>query len=108
MRLRIGDQAVYYPDVQVVCDADEREDAFTTNPCVVVEILSPSTSAIDQRKKMLVYRGIESLRAYIIVHQDRRRVIRNYRADDNAWYDTFHGPTAPSGSRAQRSSSASR
>lgn len=92
MRLRVGNQAVYYPDVQVVCDVDEREDSFTTQPCVVVEVLSPSTSAIDRREKMLVYRGIDSLRAYLIVDQDSRRVIRHYRAEDNAWYDTVHGP----------------
>src|SRR5947209_849523 len=49
MRLRIGDDAVYYPDVQVVCDPADAEPLFTTNPCVVVEVLSPRTSSIDLR-----------------------------------------------------------
>lgn len=95
MRLRVGNQAVYYPDVQVICEPDEREDSFTTHPCVVVEVLSPSTSSIDRREKMLVYGGIESLRAYLIVDQDSRRVIRHYRADNDAWYATVHGPDSP-------------
>jgi len=91
MRLRIANDAVYYPDVQVVCDAAETEHLFTTNPCVVVEVLSPSTSSIDLREKLLLYHRIASLRAYIIVFQDQRRVIRHYRAEKNAWFVALHG-----------------
>ena len=91
MRLRIGNDAVYYPDVQVDCDPADNEPLFTTNPCVVVEILSPSTSSIDLREKLLLYKRIESLRAYIIVFQDQRRVPRHYRAEYNAWFVALHG-----------------
>ena len=91
MRLRIGDDAMYYPDVQVVCDPTDSEPLFTTKPCVVVEVLSPSTSSIDLREKLLLYKRIESLRAYIIVFQDHRRVLRHYRAEENNWFDALHG-----------------
>ena len=91
MRLRIGDDAMYYPDVQVVCDPTDTEPLFTTKPCVVVEVLSPSTSSIDLREKLLLYHQIESLRAYIIVFQDQRRVMRHYRAEENAWFVALHG-----------------
>jgi Uma2 family endonuclease len=91
MRVRIGDDAVYYPDVQVVCDPADSEPLFTTNPCVIVEVLSPSTSSIDLREKLLVYKRIESLRAYMIVFQDQRRVLRHYRDEDNKWFDALHG-----------------
>jgi Uma2 family endonuclease len=91
MRLRIGDDAVYYPDVQVVCDPAETEHLYTTAPCVIVEVLSPSTSSIDLREKLMAYRRLESLRAYVIVFQDERRVIRHYRAENNAWFDALHG-----------------
>jgi Uma2 family endonuclease len=91
MRLRNGDDAVYYPDVQVICDPAETEQRYTLAPCVVVEVLSPSTSSIDLREKLLVYKGIESLRAYVIVFQDQRRVIRHYRAENNAWFVALHG-----------------
>jgi Uma2 family endonuclease len=91
MRLRIGDDAVYYPDVQVVCDPSDDEPLFTTKPCVVVEVLSPSTSSIDLREKLLLYHQIESLRAYVIVFQDQRRVIRHYRAENDAWFVALHG-----------------
>jgi Uma2 family endonuclease len=91
MRVRIGNDAVYYPDVQVACDPADNESLFTKNPCVVVEVLSPSTSSIDPREKLLVYKRIESLRAYIIVFQDQRRVLRHYRAEGNNWFDALHG-----------------
>jgi Uma2 family endonuclease len=84
MRLRVGNDAVYYPDVQVICDPAETEHLFTLNPCVVVEVLSPSTSSTDLREKLLLYKRIESLRAYVIVFQDQRRVIRHYRAEYDA------------------------
>jgi Uma2 family endonuclease len=91
MRLRIGDDAVYYPDVQVVCDPAETEDLYTTAPCVIVEVLAPSTSSIDLREKLMAYRRLESLRAYVIIFQDERRIIRHYRAENNVWFDALHG-----------------
>ncbi|HLZ31317.1 MAG TPA: Uma2 family endonuclease [Chloroflexota bacterium] len=87
MRLRISDKAVYYPDVQVVCDPTDTEQSYKTSPCVIVEVLSPSTQSIDLREKLLAYRLIESLRAYVIVYQDQRRVMRHYRDNDAAWWD---------------------
>lgn len=91
MRLRIGNDAVYYPDVQVICDPDETEQLYTLAPCVVVEVLSPSTSSTDLREKLLLYKRIESLRAYIIVFQEERRVLRHYRAEANNWFVALHG-----------------
>jgi Uma2 family endonuclease len=91
MRLRFGDDAVYYADVQVICDPAETEHLYTLAPCVVVEVLSPSTSSIDLREKLLLYKHIESLRAYMIVFQDERRVLRHYRAEENNWFVALHG-----------------
>ena len=91
MRLRIGHDAVYYPDVHVNCDPAESEHLYTVPPCVVVEVLSPSTSATDLREKLLVYKRIKSLRAYIIVFQDQRRILRHYRAEYDAWFVALHG-----------------
>jgi Uma2 family endonuclease len=87
MRLRIGEDAVYYPDVQVVCDPTDTEPMYKTSPCVVVEVLSPSTQSIDLREKLIAYRRIESLRAYVIVYRDEIRVLRHFRDDDGARWD---------------------
>jgi Uma2 family endonuclease len=92
MLLRIGDVAVYYPDVQVVCEPHDATQSYVTEPCLIVEVLSPSTQSIDLREKWLAYRDIESLQAYLIVWRDQRRVMLHYRAeDDGQWYDTVLG-----------------
>jgi Uma2 family endonuclease len=62
MRLRIGENAAYYPDLQVVRDPAETEQLYTSSPCLVVEVLSPSTQSIDLREKLMVYQSIKSLR----------------------------------------------
>jgi len=63
---------VYYPDVQVVCDPADRE-ADAETPCLVVEVLSPSTSLSDLREKRMAYRRLHRL-AHVIVFQKERRV----------------------------------
>jgi Uma2 family endonuclease len=57
-------------------------------------VLSPSTSSIDLREKLLLYKRIDSLRAYLIVYADERRVLRHYRAEYNGWFDALHGPNS--------------
>jgi Uma2 family endonuclease len=51
----------------------------------VAEILSPSTSSIDRREKLLTYRRMESVQAYLVVAQDRRRVDRHWRDERGEW-----------------------
>jgi Uma2 family endonuclease len=70
MRLRVGDTAVYYPDVQVVCDPSDTEEMFKSRPCVIVEVLSPNTESIDLREKLVAYHAVDSLDAYLIVWRD--------------------------------------
>src|ERR1051326_3337688 len=75
MRLRIANSRIYYPDVQVVCDRTDTDPNQTCRPCVIVEVLSPSTESIDRREKLAAYHGIESLRSYLIVWRDQMRIL---------------------------------
>lgn len=84
VKLRAG-SVVYYPDVMVACGPEPADPRLEEAPCLVVEVLSPSTRTIDRREKLLVHRAIPSLRAYLIVDQERRRVERHWRDDDGAW-----------------------
>lgn len=74
----------YYPDVSVCCDRSDKDEAYLTHPCFIVEVLSPSTANIDRREKRASYATIESLREYVIVDQDRMRVDL-YRREANGW-----------------------
>jgi Uma2 family endonuclease len=71
----------YYPDVTVTCNPQDRERYFLTSPCLVIEILSPSTQTTDKREKRINYQTLESLQEYVLVSQDEIRV-EIYRQDD--------------------------
>lgn len=80
---------IYYPDVVVACDARDTDERILKYPCLVVEVLSPSTSTTDRREKASAYRTISTLRSYLIVHQDQVRIEHYYRDDDEAWHLEF-------------------
>ena len=73
LRLRLGaDDIFYYPDLMVACQADDRAEYWREQPCLVVEIASPSTARIDRREKLWACRQIATLEDYLLVEQDRR------------------------------------
>lgn len=84
-KLQAGDHLYYYPDIQVLCDPTDADPLIKYRPCVVVEVASESTEAIDRREKLLAYRGIPSLSLYLIVAQDRRAVTIHYRDAAGTW-----------------------
>jgi len=93
MRLRIGQPSThryYYPDVMVLCDEHELHDndeaTDVSRPCVVFEIISARSMRIDHIEKLHAYRAIPSVQAYVIVHQQRRRVERHWRDADDTWH----------------------
>jgi len=85
MKLRVDGETGYYPDVLVICDPNDNDRYYKTAPCMVVEVLSPSTAATDHREKLLAYRRFPSLRDYVIVAQDRREIEHHQRDVDGAW-----------------------
>ena len=73
MKLRIRDEAVYYPDVMVVCGEGPPHPYYEEAPCAVVEVLSPATEALDRREKRAMYLSLDSLQVYLLVDPERRR-----------------------------------
>lgn len=90
-RLRIG-EASYYPDAMVVC-GPVVHDQYETAPCLVVEVLSPSTSVIDRRDKLAAYVSIPTLLAYVIVESEQVAVELHQRTRDG-WETRVLGPGA--------------
>src|SRR5215210_7960910 len=78
-----------YPDASVVCDEPEYtnkkgHDALV-NPVVVVEVLSPSTAALDEGPKFVAYQAVPTLREYLLVSQDEPRVTHYTRLEGGSW-----------------------
>ncbi|MDZ7956921.1 MAG: Uma2 family endonuclease [Aulosira sp. DedQUE10] len=70
----------YYPDVIVSCDPKD-QDRFSLNyPCLIIEVLSPSTELTDRREKLVNYRDLERLQEYVLVSQNEIKV-EVYRQD---------------------------
>lgn len=85
VKVQVSERVIFYPDLLVTCDAQDVDAYISHRPCLVVEVLSPSTTRTDRREKFLSYVRIPTLRAYLIVHQNRQLIERNWR--DNATDD---------------------
>jgi Uma2 family endonuclease len=70
-----GEDVFYYPDLLVSCDPEDNEKYYRTRPCLIVEVLSPTTERIDRREKFMAYTSLPSLQEYILIAQDRQAVI---------------------------------
>ncbi|MDF5721660.1 MAG: Uma2 family endonuclease [Rhizonema sp. PD37] len=76
----------YYPDIMITCDTRDREfEYYKCHPCLIVEVLSDSTEAIDRGKKFADYRHLESLREYVLIAQDTISVECFRRNDERRW-----------------------
>ena len=82
MTVRIDEHTAYEPDAQVHCGERLADDTvIVPSPVIVVEVLSPSTSARDIGAKLADYFRVASIRHYLIVRTDRPTVIHHRRGD---------------------------
>lgn len=91
MKVRVdhaGETYFYYPDLLLSCDPADRDPYYRSRPCLLVEVLSPSTERIDRREKLFAYEKISSLREYVLVDPEQRRV-EVYRFGATMRHETF-------------------
>ena len=89
MKVRVdhdGDSYFYYPDLLLTCDPDDKESPYyRRHPCLLVEVLSPSTERIDAREKLFAYRLLPSLCEYLLLRQDRLQADLYQLNDEGRW-----------------------
>jgi len=69
------ENAFFYPDVFVTCSAADREQThYQSEPSLIAEILSPSTSAYDRGAKFAAYRKLPSLQEYLLIDSESMNV----------------------------------
>ncbi|MFZ3017174.1 MAG: Uma2 family endonuclease [Gallionella sp.] len=88
-------KAYYYPDILVTCDPSDSHNYFKERPSLVVEVLSPGTESTDRREKMLAYRTLPSLKEYVLVATDKRRVEIYRRDEQDEWQLADFNPGDP-------------
>lgn len=85
-RVRTPRDDAYMPDVMVACGQKPSGNAlYLEDPCVLIEVLSPSTTRIDVREKRWAYQEIPSARAYLVVASTWRAVHRHWRDEGGSW-----------------------
>jgi Uma2 family endonuclease len=85
----------FYPDVVVTCDdRDKNNTQLVHYPCLIIEVLSPSTEQVDRGRKFNAYRRIETLQDYILISPEQpivevfsrgmtgEWILRDYGLDD--------------------------
>jgi Uma2 family endonuclease len=76
----------HYPDVMVSCDPrDQNAIKLIRYPCLIVEVLSPSTAAYDRGDKFTHYRQISTLQEYVLLSADGVSCDRYRRLSARHW-----------------------
>jgi Uma2 family endonuclease len=87
MRVHIAAaNAYFYPDVVVSCDpGDLTAKEGIRAPTAIFEVLSLSTAAFDRGDKFAAYRSAPSLKDYILIEPESKRVEIFSRNADDSW-----------------------
>ncbi len=77
-----------YPDLMLIAGEplfnDNRNDEIL-NPCLIIEVLSPSTSGYDRGDKFRYYRSIPQLNQYLLVSQGEILIESYSKTSENNW-----------------------
>jgi len=79
----------HYPDVVVSCDErDKQATKFLQYPCLIVEVLSPSTEAYDRGAKFKQYRRIQTLKEYVLIDAEKIN-LDCFRLNENGIWELY-------------------
>jgi Uma2 family endonuclease len=91
VRLKISEDTHVYPDVMVVCE-DNGDDYEVTSPCLVAEVLSPSTAWVDHGRKRIACLQMSSLLDYLLLNTVENVIERYHRTSNESpfTYAIYH------------------
>lgn len=90
LKLKVKEDAFYYPDIFVACDKDPISAYYREHPVLIIEVASPSTRQIDRREKLRAYQQVASVNEYVIVEQDKMHVELHRRQANGSWITHFY------------------
>lgn len=85
-----GHKLVAIPDVVVECRPANLRSPTLVEPCVLVEVLSPSSMRDDTQRKWQSYCLIPSVQHYMLVSQEERQVMLHTRTGPSTFAETIH------------------
>ncbi|WP_293360705.1 MULTISPECIES: Uma2 family endonuclease [unclassified Microcoleus] len=75
----------FYPDVVVTCDDRDNDPQLVQFPSLIVEVLSPSTEAVDRGTKFAKYRQFSTLQEYVLVQVEQPGLEMFRRNQQGQW-----------------------
>jgi Uma2 family endonuclease len=85
LSIKVNPGATFEPDASVVCGPRRPDEMIAIDdPVIVVEVLSPSTAAIDHGRKLSGYFSLPSVEHYLILDPERRVAIHHKRGQGDA------------------------
>lgn len=90
MAVEVSETEVRYPDISIYCNLSRdavSERRALNNPVVVIEVLSPSTTTLDQGTKLEEYKRIDSIRTIAFVDPINEMCRTVERQSSNGWLD---------------------
>ena len=95
MGVRAHGMSLRYPDVSVFCGRDDEADdgrRDLDDPTAIIEVLSPSTAAEDEKVKLPEYKRIASVETIAFVDPDTERMTVWQRTgrDPDSWTEGVH------------------
>ena len=81
----------FYPDVVVTCDDRDNDPQLVQFPALIIEVLSPSTEALDRGAKFAKYRQFSTLQEYVLVQVEQPGVEMFRRDERGLWVLSEYG-----------------
>jgi Uma2 family endonuclease len=89
-RERGRDVRYYRPDVMVTCRAGS-DDPYESDPCLIVEVMSPETVGRDLWDKRFAYEAIESVETYVVANSQSPTLLVFRRNASGEFFETKLG-----------------
>jgi Uma2 family endonuclease len=82
----LGMDKYVYPDTSVTCDErDKTTTQYIAHPCLIIEVLSPTTEAYDRGNKFKMYRRNPILQEYVLVSANEIEIEVFRKTDRDNW-----------------------
>jgi Uma2 family endonuclease len=92
LAVRVDADTVFEPDILVRCGPPPAASTVDIDdPIIVVEVLSPSTSARDRTTKLAGYFRLPSVQHDLLVSGDEQRIVHHRRMTDIEFTTTIFG-----------------
>ena len=87
-KVKTPDGSFFYPDI-IVCKSNA-EHYYTSEPILLIEILSETTRKFDLTDKFIQYQKIPALKYYLCVEPEQQVIIFYFKTESKEWMtETF-------------------